>query len=88
MKAGRITQVDPVLMSIAPGWPTAPAPLLNNELIGNLPPTPRTVGVRQYNPVGDADGHFVATTKGQDGRVDAVLFVEQALAGTAPQIGQ
>lgn len=86
VKAGRITQVEPVIDPVA-GLLAAPQPLLNNELVGSEG-TPRTVGMKQYLSIGDVDGHFVATDKGQDGRVDALRFVKQALAGEAPQIGQ
>lgn len=85
VKAGHITQVEPAI-EVVDGTPL-PQPLLNNELVGP-DGTPRTVGMKQYTPSDGVDGHFVATNSGEAGRADAVLFVVQALAGTAPQIGQ
>jgi pimeloyl-ACP methyl ester carboxylesterase len=85
LRAGRITHVEPVRNDVM--LDTAPSPLLSNVLVGG---TPRTIGMRQYEPTGDLDGHFVATDKGQEGHTDAVRFLSQALAvpPIAPQIGQ
>lgn len=45
-----------------------------------------TVGIRQYEPEPADDGHFVSTRTTQ-GRADATRFVQQALAGLVPAIG-
>lgn len=82
VKAGHVTQVEPVVKTVN-GLDVAASGLTDNAVIGGAP---RTVGMKQYNPDG-FDGHFVAMRKGQPGRTDAVRFVTQALAGASPQIG-
>jgi hypothetical protein len=82
--------VSPVFtpLTIAMGeeqWPTSPPGLTANTLIGGAQ---RTVGVRQYNPKGDTDGHFVGTSPSQDGRPDVERFLNQLLSNTTPTIGQ
>lgn len=84
VKAGHVTQVEPVIEPVS-GLNVKAKPLLSNELVGGVP---RTVGMKQYTPSDGVDGHFVATNSGEAGRADALLFVVQALAGTPPQIGQ
>jgi acetyl esterase/lipase len=65
------------------------APLSGNVQVGS---TARTVGMRQFEPetMRDGmllDGHFVATTPGEDGYADVIRFLSQTLAGEQPQIG-
>jgi hypothetical protein len=55
----------------------------NADLDGTL----RTIGVRQYIPSSDEDGHFVAFDSNK-GRPDVLRFLLQALSGQSPQIGQ
>ncbi len=76
------TVVNPVLTGL--DLSAASPPLQNNVTVGG---TRRTVGMRQYDPMGKVDGHFVAedTTAG---RADLLRFVGQTLAGQSPQIGQ
>jgi hypothetical protein len=81
------SHVDPVLQTIGrePGLATSPAPMSGNATVGG---EVRTVGLRQYTPSGGDDGHFVATSSGSQGATDALTFLEQALAGQTPAIGQ
>jgi pimeloyl-ACP methyl ester carboxylesterase len=99
--AGQLVLVTPVvklpadviketaLSSVGPG-------LRGNESFGGVA---RTIGMRQYEAVttmindeGDevpTDGHFVAVSPGEDGRVDVLRFLEQALGSDQPpQIGE
>jgi hypothetical protein len=82
--------VEPVLTTNSQGQPdpfgltTSPAPL------GATRPSPGQVwthGVRQYQPDGDDDGHFVST-RTDYGRTETVRFLLQALGGETPEIGQ
>lgn len=82
-RAAFLPQVGPVLVDL--DLRTETAPLSGNETPGDVA---RTVGMRQYRPTGDTDGHFVATRSGQDGVPDVRRFLEQALAGDTPEIGQ
>jgi hypothetical protein len=66
------------------GLPTAPAPLSNNVMAGAAT---RTVGLRQYTPTGDSDGHFVGVSQGQPGRPDVEHFLDLLLDGQTPAIG-
>ncbi|HEX4355751.1 MAG TPA: hypothetical protein VHZ95_22645, partial [Polyangiales bacterium] len=66
-------------------------PLRDNAMFGMQG---RTIGLRTYDPVADplpgqpsADGHFVATETVR-GVTDTRRFLEQALNGTDPQIGE
>ncbi|MGD8862472.1 MAG: hypothetical protein PVI30_20845, partial [Myxococcales bacterium] len=81
-RAGAFTHVEPVIVDF--GLPLANAPLTENAGVGG---TPRTIGMRQYTPTGDEDGHFVATGSDQPGRPDVERFLNAVLAGTAPSIG-
>lgn len=49
---------------------------------------PRTLGVRQYRPETSADGHFVATTSDGEASADVLRFLEHALSGETPLIGE
>jgi pimeloyl-ACP methyl ester carboxylesterase len=69
---------------------------IHSPAIGNLMPgsKPRTVALRTYDPHEDAinpdmppDGHFVATQTTR-GLADTRRFMEGALRGETPQIGQ
>jgi pimeloyl-ACP methyl ester carboxylesterase len=69
---------------------TAPPPLLENVEVGG---SMRTVGLRTYDPLDDAldgqepqDGHFVARAT-RRGLSDVRRFMDQALQGMTPQIG-
>ena len=81
-KAARFTHVEPVLVDV--GLSSASTPLSLNADVGG---TPRTVGMRQYAPTADSDGHFVATSPDQDGRADVERFLDAVLAGGDPEIG-
>lgn len=82
-KAGDLTHVEPVLQTI--GLFEDSPPLAGNATVGGVS---RTVGLRQYAVGGAEDGHFVATEAGHQGRSDVMRFLEQALTGQSPQIGQ
>ena len=74
-------------LKIAPSeeeWPIVNSGLSVNAIIGGAP---RTVGVRQYTPKGDTDGHFVGTSPSQDGRPDVERFLLQLLSNQTPTIG-
>ncbi|HEX7479900.1 MAG TPA: hypothetical protein VF331_19010, partial [Polyangiales bacterium] len=71
----RLTEIQ--LTNAAPG-------LTGNETVGT---TKRTVGMRQYDPMGKVDGHFVAEDT-SDGRADVLRFIGQVMSGQPPQIGQ
>jgi pimeloyl-ACP methyl ester carboxylesterase len=81
-RAARLTMVKPVLKDLH--LPQADPPLSENETIGAAA---RTVGLRQYAPKGNSDGHFVAVDPDQDGRADVERFLDQLLAGKPPAIG-
>ena len=66
------------------GLRTADAPLVGNLADGELT---YTHGIRQYDPDGDYDGHYVSSRHAQ-GRADVVRFLQQALAGQVPAIGE
>jgi pimeloyl-ACP methyl ester carboxylesterase len=83
-RSARLTAVLPTLTTDL-GLATAPAPLSGNVTAGT---TTRTVGLRQYMPKGDSDGHFVGVTQGQDGRPDVERFLDMLLDGQTPAIGQ
>jgi pimeloyl-ACP methyl ester carboxylesterase len=72
-------------------FPTLPPPLHENVTVGEHD---RTVGLRTYNPLEDPldgqpaqDGHFVAFST-KRGVADVRRFLEQALRGDTPQIGE
>jgi hypothetical protein len=81
-RAGFFTHVEPVIVDF--GLPLANAPLMNNATVGGMP---RTIGMRQYTPSGDTDGHFVATRSDQPGRPDVEAFLEAVLNFDPPEIG-
>jgi hypothetical protein len=81
-RAGGLTHVQPVLEAI--DLSPAASPVSGNVTVDGMS---RTVGLRQYDPVDVDDGHFVATGANEDGRVDAVRFLSQALSGSTPNIG-
>jgi hypothetical protein len=88
--AARLTMVEPVLTTNDAGeprtfgLPTAMAPLTDNRVIGE---ESYTLGLRQYDPMGEVDGHFVAT-RIEAGRADTLRFLRHALAGLTPPIGE
>src|SRR5262249_22560190 len=67
------------------GLPPDPPPLSANVTTGM---TTRTVGLRQYQPKNNSDGHFVGVSAGQDGRVDVEHFLDMMLNGQTPAIGK
>jgi len=74
------------ISSSEPAWPTLAPPVSDNTVVGS---TPRTIGVRQYAPIGDGvDGHFVGTRVGEGGRADVEHFLDLLLSGQTPEIGQ
>jgi pimeloyl-ACP methyl ester carboxylesterase len=81
-RAAGLTQVQPVLVEL--NLPQAPAPLSDNLGVGGAP---RTIGVRQYKPSADVDGHFVGVDQGEAGRPDVERFLNQLLDGQEPAIG-
>ena len=82
-RAGQLTVVTPAADDLK--LTTAPPPLSDNETIAG---TQRTVGLREYTPVGDVDGHFVALIAGQPGRPDVERFLQRLLSGKTPAIGE
>ncbi len=82
--AASLTVAEPVLDSMLK-QPSAPSPLVDNELVGGAA---RTIGLKQYAPKGSTDGHFVATDPGQDGRPDVEHFLDLLLSGQEPEIGR
>jgi pimeloyl-ACP methyl ester carboxylesterase len=88
-RAARLTLVEPVLTTDGSGnpdtlgLPTAAAPLSENRTVGDRS---YTIGMRQYEPNEDEDGHFVST-RTESGRADTLRFLRQALAGSPPSIG-
>ncbi len=60
------------------------APLVDNVAFNG---TTRTIGMRQYQPTADRDGHFVATEVDAASN-DVTQFLLRALAGQSPQIGE
>jgi predicted esterase len=83
------------LLAVAPDlvmkFNQEPPPFSENVMPGKLN---RTVGLRTYDPVADpldgqppADGHFVASQT-KRGLTDVRRFMEQALDGKTPQIGE
>lgn len=82
--AATLPHVSPNTLSL--GRATIPAPVQGNVTVGNVV---RTVGVRQYQAVGDkVDGHYVSTRPGQDGFGDVVRFLSESLAEQVPHIGE
>jgi dienelactone hydrolase len=79
--AGTLPLVEPVLEDLR--LPRTSAPVSENVSADG---TPRTVGLKQYTPVGMVDGHFVGTRPGQAGRADVDEFLDALLAGDAPVI--
>jgi len=72
-----------VLPSLADvGLAERAAPLSGNVMFDTVS---RTVGLRQYDPSGSMDGHFVST---DTGRADVLAFLRAALSGGSPAIGQ
>jgi hypothetical protein len=88
-RSAAFTLVEPILSrnrdgELDPfGLRTAPAPLSGNVTEGEAA---FTYGLRQYEPDGDYDGHFVSS-RHEQGRADVLRFLRQALAGQTPQIG-
>jgi len=80
--AGTLPLIEPVLEDLR--LPRASAPVRENVSADG---TLRTVGLKQYQPVDGADGHFVGTRPGQLGRADVDDFLEALLAGDTPVIG-
>ena len=64
---------------ITDSWPTTEQP---PPFVGD----PKTVGMRQYNPL-DYDGHFVST-RNDIARADVTRFLLMGLHGMMPQIGK
>lgn len=62
-----------------------PAPAMDTVTVGGVS---RSVGVRQFTPTAGEDGHFVAVRPGQAGRGEVVNFLQAALSGTTPSIGE
>lgn len=96
--AGQLPFVTPLLSepSSIPDFDGTQVALLSPPVSGNanFGDGPRTVATRQYSaqttdPDGKPlDGHFVATRPGEDGRADVLRFLQQAMAGQTPTIGQ
>jgi pimeloyl-ACP methyl ester carboxylesterase len=80
--AGVLPLVEPVVKELR--LPHVTPPVRENQSADG---TARTVGLRQYQPVGGVDGHFVGTRSGQPGRPDVEAFLEALLAGGTPVIG-
>lgn len=78
-----LPQVNP-LIGPSIGLALLDAPVSANVDVGG---TRQTVGLRQYAPPADVDGHFVST-RSPEGRADATRFVLEALAGATPTIGR
>ncbi|HTQ03002.1 MAG TPA: alpha/beta hydrolase, partial [Polyangiaceae bacterium] len=76
--AGGLTLVNPVLDDL--GLTAADAPVSGNEAAGTI-----TLGVRQYEPAANDDGHFVVFDN-PDANADMVRFFEEAASGV-PSIG-
>jgi len=74
-----VTAPDPIGMLLA-----SPAPLAGNITAGQATVT---LGVREYLPTTDADGHFVAFDV-PSANADVVHFVAMLAAHQVPQIGQ
>lgn len=95
--AGQLPFVTPILSepSNLTDFDGTQVSLLSPPLSGNdnFGQGPRTIATRQYTPKtldadgNPVDGHFVATRPGEDGRADVVRFLEEALSGQTPQIG-
>lgn len=82
-RAARLTVVGGYLTD---DWslPTADPPLSGNVTLGE---EDLTIGLRQYEPEGEDDGHFVSTRTAL-GRADVLRFLLGALAGDLPAIGE
>jgi hypothetical protein len=85
--AGLVAVAPDLVMKFNP----EPPPLAENVMPGA---SDRTAGLRTYDPVADpldgqpsADGHFVASQT-KRGLTDVRRFLEQALNGQTPQIGE
>jgi hypothetical protein len=83
-----LSAVDPDLTQ---AFNETPSPTSGNVMPGQVP---RTVALRTYDPKGDAidpdlplDGHLVAITT-RRGTTDVHRFLELALRGETPQIGE
>ncbi len=89
-RSAELVLVEPVLTTDDDGdldtlgLRTAPPPMFGNVRDGE---EIYTYGVRQYEPDGDYDGHYVSTRHAQ-GRADVLRFLRQALAGETPRIGE
>jgi hypothetical protein len=80
-RAGALPSIAPITSL---PLPVAAPPVSGNVMMGSAT---RTVGMRQYDPAGLLDGHFVATGT-TEGRADVLRFVSGIMNGTTPQIGQ
>jgi hypothetical protein len=81
--AGLLPLVSPTMVDLPVVKVSAPAS--ENVSAGG---TARTVGMRQYSPMGaGVDGHYVGTQAGQAGRADVDEFLDALLAGDPPVIG-
>lgn len=82
-RSARMPHVAPELVAIGGLGTILSPPVMGNVTIATVP---YTVGLRQYMPDSGNDGHFVSTQTAQ-GRMDAVRFLNEALAGVVPSIG-
>jgi hypothetical protein len=82
--AARMHLVEPVLDPLSPLVTSRPPPLAANRTVDG---ENWTIGLRQYEPPPDVDGHFVSTRTPQ-ARDDVLRFLRHAADGLVPAIGE